>query len=41
MAYSKMYLFEEEIEQSLLEELVSDQSSFSEESDWVGPMIWL
>jgi hypothetical protein len=28
-----MYLLEDEIEQSLLEELPSDQSSFSDESD--------
>jgi hypothetical protein len=31
-----MYLLEEEIEQSLLEELASDQSSFSDESDSSG-----
>jgi hypothetical protein len=31
-----MYLLEEEIEHSLLEELVSDQSSFTEESDLSG-----
>jgi hypothetical protein len=28
-----MYLLEDEIEQNLLEELASDQSSFSDESD--------
>jgi hypothetical protein len=31
-----MYLLEEEMEQSLLEELASDQSSFSDESDSSG-----
>jgi hypothetical protein len=36
MAYSKINLLEEEIEQNFLEELVSDQSSFSEESDSSG-----
>jgi hypothetical protein len=37
MATSRMYLFEDEIEQSLLEELTaSDQSSFSDESDSSG-----
>jgi hypothetical protein len=33
MACSKVYLLAEVIEQSLLEELASDQSSFSDESD--------
>jgi hypothetical protein len=33
MAYIKKYLLEEEIEQRLLEENSSDQSSFSDESD--------
>jgi hypothetical protein len=32
----RMYLLEDKIEQSLLEELVSDQSSFSDESDSSG-----
>jgi hypothetical protein len=37
MATSRMYLFEDKIEQSLLEELIaSDQSSFSDESDLGG-----
>jgi hypothetical protein len=37
MATSKMYLFEDEIEQSLLQELTAyDQSSFSDESDSSG-----
>jgi hypothetical protein len=31
-----MYLLEDEIEQTLLEELASDQSSFSDESDSSG-----
>jgi hypothetical protein len=31
-----MYLLDDEIEQSLLEELASDQSSFSDESDSSG-----
>jgi hypothetical protein len=33
MAASRMYLLEDKIEQNLLEELASDQSSFSDESD--------
>jgi hypothetical protein len=37
MVTSRMYLFEDEIEQSLLEELTaSDHSSFSDESDSSG-----
>jgi hypothetical protein len=32
MAISRMILLEEEIEQNFLEELASDQSSFSDES---------
>jgi hypothetical protein len=37
MATSRVYLFEDEIEQSLLEEFTaSDQSSFSDESDTSG-----
>jgi hypothetical protein len=33
MACSKVYLFAEEIEQCLLQEFASDQSSFSDEID--------
>jgi hypothetical protein len=33
MACSKVYLLVEQVEQSLLEEFASDQSSFGDESD--------
>jgi hypothetical protein len=39
MATKRMYLLEDEIEQSLLEEFASDQSSFSGEMTRVRPTI--